>query len=292
LIRFRDALRTQKFALSADLALGRSTDAPEVVRQARLLRPAFDAIQVPDSHDGRLQMSTQAAAVLLLGEGVDPLVHVTGRDRNRIALENDLLGLAVLGVSSILVTRGEELSTTYRPPTKQVFELSGEDLVTTARQLGEDESIPGAAGFLIGTAATVFNPKETWKPKSLAARVEAGAGFIQTQICFNMKALRRYMDRLVEAKLTWHCAVMGAVAVLPDAASARLLKEGLSGAAVPEKIIRRLEQARDPQLEGIRLCAETLQKLREIPGISGANLMTPGDPATLLEAVREAGLRT
>jgi methylenetetrahydrofolate reductase (NADPH) len=192
----------------------------------------------------------------------------------------------------VLLTRGEELPPTYKPATRHVFELSGEDLVTTACLMGEDESIPGAAGFHIGTAATVFNPKESWKPRSLLARVDAGAGFIQTQICFNLKALHRYLAHLVEARLTWRCAIMAAVAVLPDAASARLLKEGLSGAVVPEKIIRRLEQARDPQLEGIKIAAETLQKMREVPGISGANLMTPGDPATLLEAVLLAGLRS
>jgi methylenetetrahydrofolate reductase (NADPH) len=292
LIPFRDAIRTQKFTLSADLALGRATDAAQVIAQAKTLGPVVDAIQVPDSHDGRIQMSGQAAAALLLSQGVDPVVHVTGRDRNRIALENDLLGLAILGVTSVLLTRGEELPANYKPPTKQVFELSGEDLVITARQLGEDESIPGAAGFLIGTAATVFNPQKTWQPRSLLLRVDAGAGFIQTQICFNMKALRRYLARLVDARLTWRCAIMAGVAVLPDAAAARLLKDNLSGAVVPEKVIRRLEQARDPELEGIRICAETLQKMQEIPGLSGANLMTPGDPATLLEAIRMAGLRS
>jgi len=289
--RFRDALRTQKFTLSADLALDRGVDAAGVAGQARLLAPVVDAIQVPDSHDGRLQISTQAAAALLLSEGMDPVVHITGRDRNRIALENDLLGLGVLGVTSILVTRGEELPADYRPPTKQVFELSGLDLVTTTRLMGEDESIPGAPGFLIGTAATAFNPKETWKPRALQLRVDAGAGFIQTQICFNMKTLRRYLDRLVDARLTWRCAIMAGVAVLPNAATARLLKQNLSGSVVPEKFIRRLTQARDAEQEGIRIAAETLQKMQEIPGISGANLMTPGDPATLLEAVRSAGLR-
>lgn len=288
---FKDAIRTQKFILSADLALGRGSDAAHVTAQARILAPVFDAIQVPDSHDGRVQMSSQAAAALLLGQGIDPVVHLTGRDRNRIALENDLLGLGVLGISSILLTRGEELPATYKPPTKQVFELSGEDLVTTARQLGEDESIPGVPGFLIGTAATVFNPKAGWTPRSLSARVDAGAGFIQTQICFNMKALRRYLERLVDARLTWRCAVIAGVAVLPTVAAARLLRDNLSGTMLPEKMMRRLEKAADPELEGIRLCAETLQKMQEIPGISGANLMTPGDPALLVEAVRMAGLR-
>lgn len=290
--RFKDTLRQRPFTLTADLALGRSVDADGVRTQARLLSPVFDALQVPDSHDGRLQMSSQAAAALLLAEGVDPVVHVTGRDRNRIALENDLLGLAVLGVSSILVTRGEELPKSYKPTTRHVFELSGQDLVTTARSMGEDESIPGAPGFFVGTAATVFNPRESWKPKSLTNRVDAGAGFIQTQICFNLKALHRYIEHLVEARLTWRCAILAGVAVLPDAAAARLLKDGLTGAMVPEKIIRRMEQARDPQLAGIRIAAETLQAMREVPGLSGVNLMTPGDPATMLEAVQLAGLRS
>jgi len=292
LLTFRDAIRTQRFTLTADLKLDRATDAPAVAMQARVLAPVVDAIQVPDSHDGRLQMSPQAAAALLLAQGVDPVVHITGRDRNRIALENELLGLAVLGVGSILVTRGEELPADYKPRTKQVFELSGLDLVTTARLMGEDESISGAPGFLIGTAATVFNPKASWQPRALQLRVDAGAGFIQTQICFNMKTLRRYMARLVEARLTWNCAIVAGLAVLPDAAAARLLKGHLSGAVVPEKFVRRLEQARDPEREGVMMCAEALHKLQEIPGISGANLMTSGNPALLVEAVHASGLRT
>jgi 5,10-methylenetetrahydrofolate reductase len=287
----RDTIRTEKFVITADLALGRATDAAQVKEQARVLGPVVDAIQVPDSHDGRLQMSAQAAAVLLLREGVDPVVHVTGRDRNRIALENDLLGLAVLGVTTVVLTRGEELPASYRPTTKHVLELSGEDLVTTARQLGEDESVPGAPGFLIGTAATVFSPGKEWRPRSLLLRVDAGAGLIQTQMCFNLKILRRYLARLVEVRLPWRCAILGGLAVVPTPAYARLLKEHLSGSVVPEKMIRRLEQAKDAELEGVKICAEKLQELQEIPGISGVNLMTPGDPATLLEAIRLAGLR-
>jgi methylenetetrahydrofolate reductase (NADPH) len=287
---FRDAIRTRPFTVTADLALDRSTDAAAVRRQARLLGPLVDALQVPDAHDGRLQMSGQAAASLLLAEGVDPLVHLTGRDRNRIALENDLLGLGALGVTSLLLTRGEELPAGYKPPTRQVLELSGEDLVTTAVQLGEDESIAAVPGFCVGTAATVFAPKAGWKPKALQARVDAGVAFVQTQICFNMKTLRRYMEHLVAARLTWRCAVIVSLAVLPDAASARVLKQYLHGAVLPEKLVQRIGQAADPEQEGILVCAEKIQRLREIPGVSGINLMTPGPPDLLVEAIRAAGL--
>ena len=287
---FKRALQNNAFIVTADLSVDRRTGAEQILSQARLLSPSVDALQVPDSHDGRLQVSAAAVAGLLIQNGMDAVPHLTGRDRNRIALENDLLGLGVLGATSVLLTRGEELPKDYRPPTRHVLELSGEDLVTVARQLGEDESVPGAPEFLVGTAATVFNPKAEWKPRSLSLRVNAGAGFIQTQICFNMKALRRYMTHLVDARITWRCAIIASVAVLPDATSGRLLKEHLQGAVIPEKIIRRMEQAQVPEQEGIRVCVETIQKLREIPGISGINLMTPGDPATLIEVIRLAGL--
>lgn len=288
--RFREAIHKQPFVVTADLALDRGSDANAIRHQVRLLGPLVDALQVPDAHDGRLQMSVLAAASILLSEGVDPLVHLTGRDRNRIALENDLLGLGALGVTSLLLTRGEELPTGYKPPTRQVLELSGEDLVTTAVLLGEDESIPAAPEFCIGTAATVFAPKKAWTPKSLLTRVDAGVAFVQTHICFNMKALRRYMTHLVDSRLTWRCAVIASLAVLPDAASARLMRHHLHGTVMPEKVVQRIAQAADPEQEGVRLAVEKIQRLREIPGVSGVNLMTPGPPELLVEAIQAAGL--
>ena len=218
------------------------------------------------------------------------MVHLTGRDRNRIALENDLLGLAVLGVRSVLLTRGEELPGSYKPPTRQVMELSGEDLITSAHLMGEDESIIGAGEFFIGTPATVFVPKKDWKPKSLLARVDAGANFIQTQICFNMKSMRRYMQHLVDARLTWRCAVMASLAVLPDAAAARELKQSMHGTVMSGKLVQRINQAADPEQEGVRICAEKLQQLQEIPGVSGVNLMTSGPPELILAALDAAGM--
>lgn len=287
---FRKAVRTRPLAVTADLVLDRATDAAAVRRQARLLGPLVDAIQVPDAHDGRLQMSGQAAASILLNEGVDPLVHLTGRDRNRIALENDLLGLGALGVTSLLLTRGEELPANYRPLTRQVLELSGEDLVTTAAQLGADESVAAAPEFFIGTAATVFAPKAGWVPRSLQSRVDAGVGFVQTQVCFNMKALHRYLNHLIEARLTWRCAVIVSLAVVPDAESARLLQQGLHGTVMPARIVQRIAQASDPEREGILICAERIERLRGMPGVSGINLVSAGEPELIVETLDAAGL--
>ncbi|MEJ8569125.1 methylenetetrahydrofolate reductase [Elongatibacter sediminis] len=284
----REALGRKTFVMSADLDLGRGTGAAEVRHQARQLAPVVDAVQVPDSHDGRLQMSVTAAAALLLAEGVDPVVHLTGRDRNRIALENDLLGLGVLGVQSVLLTRGEVLPDSYRPPTRQVLELSGTDLVTIARQLGEDESVPGVSGFHVGTAATVFAPRKGWKPKSLLERVEAGADFVQMQICFNLKSLRRYMMHLVDARLPWRCAVLAGIAVLPDVETAKRLQLALHGSAMAGQIVRRMADAVEPEREGVAIALEKILQLAEIPGISGVNLTAPGRPDLIAETVRAA----
>lgn len=288
--RFSNAINNQAFVVTANLSLDRASTADSLRQQVRLLEPHVTALQIPDAHDGRLQVSATAAAAILLAAGVDPLVHVTGRDRNRIALENDLLGLSVLGVNSVLLTRGEELPAAYKPPAKQVMELSGEDLVTMARLMGEDESISGAGEFFIGTAATVFVPKKDWQPKQLSARVDAGARFIQTQICFNMKSMRRYMQHLVDARLTWRCAVMASLAILPNAAAARQLQQSLQGGVMSDKLVQRIAQATDPESEGVKICAEKIHKLQEIPGVSGVNLVSAGDPALIPAALAAAGL--
>lgn len=290
MISFKNAIARQEFVVTASLTLDKARTAESVRQEAHFLAPHVAAMQVADAHDGRLQMSATAAASILLAEGIDPLVHLTGRDRNRIALENDLLGLAVLGVESILLTRGEELPSTYRPATRQVLEVSGESLITTARLMAEDESVPASRGFFIGTAATVFVPKKDWQPKPLLARLDAGADFVQTQICFNMKSLRRYMQFLVSANIPRRCAVMAGLAVLPSAASARQLQYALQGGVMSDKLVQRISQATDPEREGVLICAEKIQKLREIPGISGVNLVSAGDPALIPAALAAAGL--
>jgi methylenetetrahydrofolate reductase (NADPH) len=197
-----------------------------------------------------------------------------------------------MGVTSVLLYRGDELPENHRPKVRQVFEMGGRDLIEAARLMADDPTTVAAPDFCIGTVATVFNPKSAWQPDSLLAKVKAGARFIQTQLCFDATVLRRYMTHLVEAQLTWKTAIIVSVATLPNAMTARWLRENLRGSLVPKKVVRRLEQARDPEQEGVVICAEILAELREIPGVSGAHLMTPGDQATIPETIRAAGFRS
>jgi methylenetetrahydrofolate reductase (NADPH) len=288
---FREAIQNRDFVLTAQLDLARESDQSAVLEQAAILAPQVDALQVPDNPEGRVQLTPLAVSGILLQNGIDPVAHLGCRDRNRLALESELLSLGATGVTSLFLLRGDDLQPGHRPRAKQVFEVGGRKLIEAARALADDPSVPAAPDFCIGTAAMVFNPKSGWQPSSLLATVEAGARFIQTQLCFDTAALRRYMTHLVDAQLTWRCAIIVSVATLPSAVSARWLRKNLRGSLVPVKVIRRLEQARDPESEGVAICAELLQELRNIPGVSGANLLTPGDPETIAAAIRASGLR-
>jgi methylenetetrahydrofolate reductase (NADPH) len=288
---FREALQKQDFILTAELSLARDSGSASIVDQATVLAVHTDAVQVPDSPNARVQMTPLAVSNILLQHGIEAIAHLSCRDRNRVALECELLSLGAMGVTSVLLLRGDALPENHRPKIKHVFELGGKKLIESARALADDPTMASAPDFCIGTVATVFTPWAAWHPNSLLAKVEAGARFIQTQLCFDMAALSRYMTHLVDAQLTWRAAIIVSLATLPSAVTARWLRENLRGSRVPKKVIRRLEQARDPEQEGVAICAELLQKLGEVPGVSGAHLMTPGDPATIPAAIRAAGLR-
>ena len=286
---FREAVQGEQFTLTAELTLKRGTTADEVRRQADVLARYVDAVQVTDNPYAWVQMSAVSAAAILLGHGIDPLPILTCRDRNRIAVESDLLGLRALGVTSLILTRGHKVPKRHAVPAANVFDISGRDLIALAAAFEEEDS--SAKGFFIGTGARVIRPKADWTADSLGARAAAGARFLQTQLCFNMDILRQYMRAMVEARLTWRYSVVVSLAVLPSAVTAQWVKQNMSDSRIPKPVIQRLEKASDPGQEGIRICAELMQEVAEIPGVSGINLMTTGDEAAIPAAIEASGLR-
>lgn len=278
------------FALIGQLRLHQDDGRDEVLRQAELLSPAVDAVAVTDCPYGVLHMAGLAVASMLLERGIDPLMHLSSRDRNRIALKSELLGAAALGVTSFLLQRGDPLPQDIQPTTKQVFDTGAKRFLATAQQLNEFRQASGNSELFLGTLGTVFDPEDDWRPVELLAKVDAGARFIQTQICFDLELLARYMKFLVAARLPWRCRVIVSVPVLTSATEARWLYENLRGSVMPESVVQRFESAGDARRFGIEYAAETLNSLREIPGVSGANLSTPGDPAAVAAAVAQAAL--
>jgi methylenetetrahydrofolate reductase (NADPH) len=292
----RDAIRQQSFALTAELPMSDHQDGGTLLANAQRLHPWVDAIQLTDNQRGRVHASPLAIAAMLLQQGIDPVLHVTCRNRNRIALESDILGAAAIGVTSLVVMRGSNKSAGPRASVKPVFDTGATELIAVARAISNGhvpsaKPLSPAPEFLIGAVGTVFNPEADWKPRGLTAKLDAGAQFVQTQPCFDMSALRAYLDRLVKERLTWHVHLIVGLACLPSVTAARWMRNMPGGALIPDATMRRLEQARDPEREGVAICAELLRELMEIPGVSGVNLMPLGDLDAVAEAVERSGVR-
>jgi methylenetetrahydrofolate reductase (NADPH) len=281
--RFSEVVREKTFAITAELTLRSDSTGDEVRRQAEALGGLVDGIQVTDNPYGWVQMSALSASAILMDIGHDPLPVLTCRDRNRMALESDLLGLQALGVSSLMLMRGHRVPKNHAVQAKSVFDLTGRELIALAASIDR--------GFFIGTGARVFRPGPRWRADSLTSRSAAGAGFVQTQLCFNMEILRRYMARFIESESTRDFPVMVSLSPLPSATTARWVKKNLSDSRIPDSLIKRLEDAGDPESEGIAICAELMREISEIPGVSGVNLMTTGDPKAIAAAIRASGLR-
>ena len=285
---FSEAVRGDRFAISGELTVKRDSTADDVRRQADRLLPYVDGIQVTDNPYAWVQMSAVAASGILLQHGADPVPVMTCRDRNRAALHGDLAGLAALGVGSLLLIRGHPVPENHAVPARTVFDLTGKELIALADSVA---AIDSGGGFFIGTGAKVFRPGARWQAESLSARAEAGARFIQTQLCFNRDIIRRYMERFLAAGLGERYSVMVSLSPLPSAATARWVKKNLSDSRIPAAVVQRLQESGDEAREGIEICAELMREFSGIEGVSGVNLMTTGDPAAIAETVRLSGLR-
>ena len=283
MVTFHQALRTQDFTLTAELALDASSNRDSIATRAATLATCVDALQVPDSIAGQVHLSPLAVAAILLDAGIDPIMHMNCRDRNRVALRGDLLGAAALGVSSLLLMRGQEIPAESKPKIKQVYDWGARKLIAAAAGMEE-------ANFMIGSVATVFKPDRDWQPEQLTTKADAGVRFIQTQMCFDIDLLRHYMARLVAEKLVRRVSVVVGLAPLPSADVAQWLGKNLRGAVVPAKVVKRLRQAKDPQQEGIRLCTELLEQVAEIPGIAGANLLCFSSEEAVVESIKASGV--
>ena len=287
---FKDAVENRDFAVTAEIFLRPGSSADSIGEQAELLRDHVDAILLTDNQFGQLHMSTLVAASILMHAGVDPIVQLTSRNRNRIALISDLIGAAVLGVTSLLLVRGERAPKEFDPRPKPVLDVNAAELIRIASTINEDPSMKDFPDFYIGGAVTPHGPRKAWKGKMLTEKIESGAGYLQTQICMDMKILKSFMGRLVDNGIIRRTNIIGTTAILGSAEDARWLRDNRRNVLIPNAVVDRLEQAADPRQEGIKICTETLQAMAEIPGISGANIMATREIATIPEAIDAAGL--
>lgn len=276
--------------MTAEVFLRPETDPDSLREQAALLKDDVDAILLTDNQHGQLHMSTIAAASILLGAGIDPVVQLTCRNRNRIALISELLGAAAIGVTSLLLSAGEKAPAEFKPKPKPVLDLAAVDLIRTAAKLKTDERLTYCPDFFVGGLVTPVLPRATWKAVKLTEKIEAGAQFVQTHICMDLSLLKRYLGHLVKNRLIRRTSVIGALTVLESAEDAKWVRDNRPNVMIPDELIARLENADDPRAEGIQIGAETLQAMREIPGMVGATISATRNLDSIVEVVRAAGV--
>ena len=266
------------------------SSADSICEQADILRGHVDAILLTDNQFGQLHMSTLVAASILINAGVDPIVQLASRNRNRVALISDLMGAAALGVTSLLLLKGEPAPKDFDPRPKSVLDVNAAELIRLASTVNQGPGFSHSPDFYIGGLVTAHRPKKSWNGKILAEKIDAGAGYLQAHICMDIEVLKAFMKRLVDNGIVRRTSIIGATAILGSAEDARWLREHRRNVLIPDSVVDRLEQASDPRQEGINICTEILQAMLGIPGISGANIMAARDLATIPETIDAAGL--
>jgi methylenetetrahydrofolate reductase (NADPH) len=291
---FAERLRAGRFVMTAEVAPPVSCDATDLLRKATPLRGLADAVNVTDGAGARAHMSALAAATILQNAGIEPILQITCRDKNRIALQSELMGAAALGIRNILVLTGDDPKAGDQPDTKPVFDVDSKTLLETARRLRDEGKLPtgrevaGKAAFLLGGADMPIDPPADWQPNSLKGKVAAGAQFVQTQFCMDAALVRRYVGVLAQAGLTRQLSILIGINPLRSAKSAQWMKSHLFGTIIPDALIARMEKAADPAREGVRICTDLIGELATIPGVAGVHIMAPGNDAAIPEVIAEA----
>jgi 5,10-methylenetetrahydrofolate reductase len=291
-------LQAGEFVVTAELQTSDSARPARIAELAGTLQGKVDAVNCTDNSAAHAHIAAIASARLLLDEGVEPVMQLVCRDRNRLALQADLLGAAALGVRNVVCMTGDDVSAGDHPETKPIYDLDSVHLIRTAKIMRDQgtylsgRALTDAPSFLIGAVENPFAPPLEFRPMRLGTKIEAGAQFIQTQICFNVDKLRLFMSRCGELGLLEHVWVLAGVFVPSSASGTRYLRDQVPGVDVPDGVMGRLASV-PPEAqkeEGIRIALEIVEAVREIPGISGIHLMTINHEEAIPSVVQGAGL--
>ena len=287
-----------EFVVTAEMQTSDSADPTHVTELAETLRGRVDAVNCTDNSAAHAHIAPMAAARLLLDQGVEPLMQLVCRDRNRLALQADLLGAAALGVRNIVCMTGDDVSTGDHPEAKPIYDIDSVHLIRMARIMRDEgtylsgRALTHAPDYLIGAVENPFAPPLEFRPLRLGTKIEAGAEFVQTQICFNLEKMRLFMARCGELGLLDQAWVLAGVFVPSSAAGARYLRDQVPGVDVPDDVIERMEATprEDQKEEGIAIALEIVEAVRQVPGVSGIHLMTINHEEAIPRVVEGAGL--
>ena len=291
-------LESGGFVVTSECGPPRGAD-PEVIRKkGALLKGAVDAVNVTDNQTSVVRMSSLASCVILKEMGFDPILQMVCRDRNRIAIQSDILGGAALGINNMLCLSGDHQKFGDHPKAKNVFDMDSIQMINTVKTMRDDgkfvggEEVKGKPMLFIGAAENPFADPFEIRAARLAKKAKAGVEFIQTQCIYNMERFERWMGMVRDRGLHEKVAILGGVTPFKSVGMARYMKNQVPGMDVPDEMIERMKgvpKEKQPE-EGIKICVETIQKLKEIPGVRGIHIMAIEWEERVPEIAKAAGL--
>jgi methylenetetrahydrofolate reductase (NADPH) len=294
--RLERVLRAGEFAITSELAPPDSADPEEVYQRARLFDRYVDAINATDGSGANCHMSSLAVCALLTRVGYAPVMQISCRDRNRIAIQGDILGGAAMGVCNLLCLSGDGVQAGDHPQAAPVFDLDSISLLTTARTLRDEHrflsgrKISFAPRVLLGAAENPFAPPIEWRAQRLAKKVQAGAQFIQTQYCYDVPLLRTFLRQVEDLGLLGKVFILVGVGPLRSAKAAEWMRTHVPGLHIPDAVIARMAGASDAAREGRQVCIDLIQEIRSLPGVSGIHLMAYRQEDSIAEIVDSSGV--
>ena len=294
--RLERVLRAGRFAVTAELSPPDSADPEEVFSRARVFDGYADALNATDGSGANCHMSSVGVCALLTRMGYATVMQISCRDRNRIAIQGDVLGAAAMGVSSVLCLSGDGVQAGDQPDARPVFDLDCMSLLSTVRTMRDDSAflsgrkLTSPPRLFLGAACNPFVPPVEFRAERIAKKAAAGAQFIQTQYCFDVPLLREYMKRVRDLGLLERLFILVGVGPLPSARTATWMREHVPGVHIPESVIDRLRKSDKPKLEGRRMCMELIQEIREVEGVAGVHVMAYRQEEAVAEIIDASGV--
>jgi methylenetetrahydrofolate reductase (NADPH) len=292
-------LRAGRFAVAVEMGPPRGTDAEFVRAKAAHLRGVADAVNVTDNQTAVVHMSSLAAAAILAGTGIEPVLQMVCRDRNRIAMQSDLLGASALGIRNVLCIAGDHPCFGNQKSARKVYDVDSTQLVGMVKRLrdegkflGCDDPVRGPFPMFIGAAENPFAVPHEFRALRLAKKVEAGADFVQTQAVFDVEMFRQWMQRVRDLGVDRRCFILAGVIPPKSLAMIEHMRRNVPGMLVPDSLVRRMagvpaDRAGD---EGIRIACQIIAEVREIPGVAGVHIMPIGWEHRVREIAERTGL--
>jgi methylenetetrahydrofolate reductase (NADPH) len=272
-------LKQDHFAVTAELGPPKSANFQIISKKCGYMKGYVDAVNITDNQTAIVRMSSLAASLLVREQGLEPVLQMVTRDRNRIALQSDILGAAALGIKNVLCLTGDHQKFGNHPQAKNVYDIDSIQLIGILKGMRDEkkfacgEEIKVEPKIMIGAACNPFADPFEFRATRLAKKVKAGADFIQTQAIFDMERFKRFMDMVCARGIHEKTSILAGVVPLKSAKAALYMRRNVAGLGMPDSVVRRMEEARDSKEEGIALAVETIDEIKKIPGVKGVHIM-------------------